>query len=82
MSDKSAGSPSATAIRRLAALPEAEHWAHDCGWLPGTGYCLQRDCAAACIFHIDREHEREQIRIWRMQRRGSRSAFSGRGRSR
>ena len=40
----------AAQARDLALLPDALHWAGTCGWVPGTGYCHNRQCGVACPF--------------------------------
>ena len=37
-------SPELITLIELAAHPDALRWAHECGWLPGTGHCRNRDC--------------------------------------
>jgi hypothetical protein len=29
----------------LATHPDALYWAHECGWVAGTGHCRNRPCA-------------------------------------
>ncbi len=62
-------SPDLVNLIELAAHPDALHWAHECGWVPGTGHCLDRDCASECLFRTQREAEARQIVRARRQRR-------------
>jgi hypothetical protein len=53
-----------------------ERWAHDCGWIPGSGYCRNLDCGRACTFHAQREADAMRVRRHRQQRRSrSRHGF-------
>lgn len=53
----------------LACESEAVFWAEACGWVPGTGYCRNRDCAAACLFEPQRATEAHYVARWRRLRR-------------
>jgi len=55
----------------LLADPEAEHWARECAWIPGTGHCRSRKCSAECAFREQREAERAGIIRRRRRRRAS-----------
>jgi hypothetical protein len=57
------------AVAELAEEPDAAHWARVCAWVPGTGYCRNRDCGDACIFRQRREAEARNVRRWRRLRR-------------
>jgi hypothetical protein len=65
-------SPDIVNLIELAAHPDALRWAHDCGWVPGTGHCLARDCASECLFRTQREAEARQIVRARRRRRKAR----------
>jgi hypothetical protein len=70
MATFAAGPPEPSpAIAKLAAEPDAAHWARVCAWVPGTGYCRNRDCGDACIFRAQREAEARNVRRWRRLRR-------------
>ena len=63
-------SPELAALIELAAHPDALHWANECGWLPGTGHCRNRDCASECLFRPQREAEaRRIVRVRRRRKR-------------
>ena len=65
-----AGPPeSSPAVAELVEEPYAVHWARACAWVPGTGYCRNRDCGNACIFRLQREVEARNVRRWRRLRR-------------
>lgn len=55
--------------RDLALEPDASYWARVCGWLPGTGYCRNRDCGDACVFHSRQDADARAVRHWRRLRR-------------
>ena len=59
----------ASRAKALAAHPEAAHWAKVCAWVPGTGYCRDRDCGEACLFHAQRQADAQRVRRWRRRRR-------------
>jgi hypothetical protein len=61
--------PPASPIAKLAADPEAARWARDCAWVPGTGYCRNRPCDAACLFRAQREAEALRLKRARGRRR-------------
>jgi|HubBroStandDraft_4_1064222.scaffolds.fasta_scaffold541830_1 hypothetical protein len=65
-------------VERLANAPEAERWAYDCGWLPGTGHCDYPGCSERCVFYEGREAEIRQIQIARRRRRAGRQPFASR----
>lgn len=65
-------SPDLVNLIELAAHPDALRWAHECGWAPGTGHCLTRDCASECLFRMQREAEARQIVRARRRRRQAR----------
>lgn len=56
-------------ISELVADPQALRWAHDCGWVPGTGLCQNRACSTACLFLEQREIEADRIARARRRRR-------------
>ena len=56
-------------IEKLLATPDAEHWAANCGWMPGTGYCANRDCSVACVFRAQRGADAARVQYYRRQRR-------------
>lgn len=53
----------------LAFEPQARHWAEICAWVPGTGYCRNRDCSDSCVFHTQREDEARRVTRSRRLRR-------------
>lgn len=65
-------SPDLVNLVELAAHPDALRWAHECGWVPGTGHCLTRDCASECLFRMQREAEARQVVRARRHRRKAR----------
>jgi hypothetical protein len=67
-------SPELLQFIELASHPDALHWAHECGWVPGTGHCRQRDCASACLFRPQREAEAGRILRIRRRRNARRLA--------
>lgn len=62
-------SPELVKLIELALHSDALRWAHECGWLPGTGHCRRRGCASECLFRPERETERRQIVRSRRRRR-------------
>jgi len=58
-----------TALAELAADPQAEHWARECGWVPGTGHCRKRACSGECLFRPQRHAEMASIIRRRRKRR-------------
>jgi hypothetical protein len=65
-----AGPPSLLArLKSLAIEPQASHWARLCAWVPGTGYCRNRDCSETCLFRAQREAEAARLQRWRRLRR-------------
>ena len=66
----------------MAAGPEADYWASRCGWVPGTGYCRNRDCGAACLFGPQCETEARHVKARRRERRPAQQPFAARGGSR
>ena len=62
-------SPELITLIELAAHPDALRWAHECGWLPGTGHCRNRDCASECLFRTEREAEARRVIRARRRRR-------------
>ena len=65
-------------IAELAADPEAARWARECAWVPGTGYCRNRPCGAACLFRAQRAAEARRILRCRRRRRPTQPGFAGR----
>src|SRR5579884_4367790 len=76
MDDVSEGFPAR--LQGLLAEPEIGRWARDCGWVPGSGRCTHRGCAAACLFRPQRETELTQIRDARRRRRAAHRPFAAR----
>ena len=62
-------SPELLQFIELTSHPDALHWAHECGWVPGTGHCRNRVCANECLFRTERETEARQIVQARRRRR-------------
>lgn len=62
-------SPDLVKLIELAAHPDALRWAHECGWIPGTGHCRNRGCASECLFRTQREAEARRIVRARRRRR-------------
>jgi hypothetical protein len=54
-------SPELVKLIELAAHPDALRWAHECGWVPGTGHCRNRACASECLFREQRDAEARQV---------------------
>jgi hypothetical protein len=61
--------PPAFPIAELATHPQAARWARDCAWVPGSGYCRNRPCSAACLFRAQREAEALSLKRERQRRR-------------
>src|SRR5579862_886111 len=66
--DAMTGSPS-DELAEFAAAPDAPLWARDCAWVPGSGYCRNRPCSSACLFHAQREAEAAGVLQSRRRRR-------------
>jgi len=64
------------ALAELIAAPEAERWARDCGWLPGTGHCRNRRCSRKCLFRA--YYKAEAARIAEVRRRRRRAGTRAR----
>src|SRR4051794_21105227 len=62
-------SPELAALIELAGHPDTLRWAHECGWVPGTGHCRNRDCSTECLFQPQREAEARRIVRTRRRRR-------------
>jgi hypothetical protein len=62
-------SPELVKLIELAAHPDALRWAHECGWVPGTGHCRNRACASECLFREQRDAEARQVIRARRRRR-------------
>ena len=58
-------------IAKFIADPDARRWAHDCGWVPGTGSCKNRPCSPECLFREERETEASRIEHQRRHYRRS-----------
>ena len=56
-------------IAEFIADPDAPRWAHDCGWVPGTGSCTNHPCSPECLFRDERETEASRIGHERRQNR-------------
>ena len=70
-------SPELVKLIELALHPDALHWAHECGWVPGTGHCRRRGCASECLFRPEREAEgRRLVRSRRRRRKAQQPAIS------
>jgi hypothetical protein len=67
-SDSEAVSP-LERIVELAARADADRWAQDCGWVPGTGHCRNRRCSARCVFRAQQAAGVEQVTRTRRLRR-------------
>jgi len=65
-------------LAELAADPQAEHWARECAWVPGTGHCRKRPCSAECLFRPQRQAEMAGIIRRRRRRRASQHAVTSR----
>jgi hypothetical protein len=63
--------PSLARIAQLAAVPDADRWARECAWVPGTGYCRKRPCSSKCVFRDQRMCEAERVINARRKRRPS-----------
>jgi hypothetical protein len=65
-----AGRPNLSLLaQELASDAEAAFWAPVCAWLPGTGYCRNRDCSEACLFRAQCDADAQGVRRWRRLRR-------------
>jgi hypothetical protein len=62
-------SPELVTLIELAAHPDALRWAHECGWIPGTGHCRNRGCTSECLFRTQREAEARRVVRARRRRR-------------
>jgi hypothetical protein len=71
--------PLSSPVAELAADPQARRWALDCAWMPGTGHCRNRPCAAACLFRAQRKSEAERLMRLRRLRRSTQAAMLQRG---
>src|SRR5881275_833470 len=60
--------PPSSCLAELIADPEAQRWARDCAWLPGTGQCRKRPCSTECLFRPLRETEARRLLRLRRQR--------------
>jgi hypothetical protein len=67
-------------IAELVGDPEVSRWAHDCGWMPGTGMCRNRACEPECLFREQRRIEAAGIEHLRRQRRPEQRAIAERKR--
>jgi hypothetical protein len=72
-------SPELAALIELTAHPDALRWAHECGWVPGTGHCRNRGCASECLFRPQREAEARQVVRARRRRRKPETATAPEG---
>ena len=71
-------SPELVKLVELALHPDALRWAHECGWLPGTGHCRRRGCASECLFRSEREAEGRHVVRSRRRRRKPQQAATAR----
>ena len=72
MSASGTGSPTPPLqVQDITADPEAMRWATVCAWLPGTGYCGNRECSVDCVFRPQREADAGCVQRWRRLRRTS-----------
>jgi len=62
-------SPELVALMELATHPDALYWAHECGWVPGTGHCRNRPCAGECLFRPQCGAEARRVVRTRRRRR-------------
>lgn len=69
-------SPNLVALIELAADPDALYWAHECGWVPGTGHCRNGACATECLLLPQRRAEARRIARTRRRRRRMQQADS------
>ena len=67
----SSPSPAAGRVAELAQQSNAALSARLCGWVPGTGYCSNRDCGADCSFAAQRDAEARRVQRLRRGRRFS-----------
>ena len=75
MTDSLPGSaPLGARVAELATDPDALRWAYQCGWVPGTGYCRNRDCGSGCLLRPQCEAEANRILRLRRQRRRAQRA--------
>jgi len=65
-------------LAKLAADPDAVHWARECAWVPGTGHCGNRRCSAECLFRPQRLAEAGRITTLRRSRRPTQQLRAGR----
>lgn len=65
------GTPASPGIVVLAAKPDADRWARDCAWVPGTGHCRNRPCSSRCVFRGQRAAEAVRLAGERRKRRPS-----------
>jgi hypothetical protein len=70
--------PLPSPIAELVADPEAQRWARDCAWIPGTGHCRNRPCSTCCLFRAQRAAEARRILRWRRKRRPTHPDLAGR----
>ena len=63
--------PLSSPIAEFAADPEAQRWARDCAWIPGTGHCRNRPCSTACLFRPQRVAQARRVLRWRRMRRST-----------
>jgi hypothetical protein len=70
-------SPDLVKLIELAQHPDALRWAHECGWVPGTGHCRNRGCASECLFRPQREAEARGIVRARRRRRKAQDPTAG-----
>ncbi|MBV9824831.1 MAG: hypothetical protein JO001_03990 [Alphaproteobacteria bacterium] len=66
------------AITELLDDNDAERWARDCGWIPGSGYCRNRDCTGECPFGTQLAAERARVIRARLSRRRAREPAGSR----
>lgn len=62
-------SPASDRAAELAQQRNAALSARTCGWVPGTGYCRNRDCGTGCSFAAQRAAEVRQVQRLRRGRR-------------
>lgn len=56
-------------IAELLDNGDAARWARDCGWIPGSGYCNNRDCDSACPFRAQLMADLARVIRSRLRRR-------------
>jgi hypothetical protein len=61
-------------IAEIAARAGAARWAHECAWVPGTGFCCRHPCGAECVFREQRIAEAARVCEVRRRRRPSQRA--------